>query len=114
MSLMVGDIQEQLDGLVQETVKRIVESVRPRRVILFGSAASGRMGPLSDLDFLVVVSDGVHHRETARRIYRALHRLGAPKDIAVVTESHVQRFADEPSLIIYPALREVREVYREA
>ncbi len=99
--------QEVLDDLV----RRIVEAVHPRRIVLFGSAARGQRGPNSDLDLLVVMPDGVHRRETARQIYRALHRFGVPKDVVVVTETDVLRFGDEPSLVIHPALLEGREIY---
>lgn len=93
-------------------VARIVETVQPRRIILFGSAARGQMGPHSDVDLLVVMPDGVHRRKTAQRLYRTLAGLGIAKDIVVVSESDVRQFADEPSLVICPALREGRELYR--
>lgn len=66
----------------------------------------------SDLDVLVIMPDSAHRRETARQIYPALRRLGTPKDVVVVTESDVARFAHEPSLVIYPALTEGKEIYR--
>ncbi|MCZ7573954.1 MAG: nucleotidyltransferase domain-containing protein [Ardenticatenaceae bacterium] len=119
--------------LLDEVVRRIVESVHPRRIILFGSAARGQMGPNSDLDILGVMPDGIHRRQTARQVYRALHRLGVPntlrgvpkrdgharvspvgEDVVVVTEGDVERFRDEPSLVIYPALLEGKEIYRAA
>jgi len=100
--------QEILDRLVA----KIVETVRPRRIILFGSAARGQMELHSDLDVMVVVPDGAHRRRTARRLYQALSGLGASKDIVVVTETDVRQFSDEPSLVIHPALREGRELYR--
>ncbi len=43
--------------LLDTAVKRIVEIARPLRIILFGSAAEGRMGPDSDLDIVVVVQE---------------------------------------------------------
>ena len=101
-------LPESLKGLVE----RIVRTVQPRRIVLFGSAARGEMGPDSDLDVLVVVTDGTHRRQTARRLYHALWDLGVPKDVVVVTESDVVAFADEPSLVIHPALKEGRELYR--
>ena len=70
------------------------------------------MGPHSDLDFLVVVPDGVHRRRTARQLYRALSGLGVPKDIVVVTESDLNDYGANPSLVIAPAMAEGREVYR--
>jgi predicted nucleotidyltransferase len=100
--------QQVLDRLVA----KILETVQPRRIILFGSAARGQMGPHSDLDLLVVMPDGVHRRKTAQGLYRTLAGLGIAKDIVVVTESDVRQFSEEPSLVICPALREGRELYR--
>jgi uncharacterized protein len=98
--------------VLDRVVATIVETAQPRRIVLFGSAARGQMGPHSDLDVLVVMPDGVHRRQTAQRLYRALAGLGLAKDIVVVTESDVRQFADEPSLVVRPALREGRELYR--
>ena len=98
--------------LVSDLVQRICQAVQPRRIILFGSAARGQMGPNSDLDFLVVMPDGVHRRRTAQTIYRSLMGVGVAKDIVVVTESDVREYGDNPSLVLFPALREGREVYR--
>ena len=40
--------------LLDEIIRRVVEVADPDKIILFGSAARGRMGPNSDLDLLVV------------------------------------------------------------
>jgi len=100
--------------ILNEIVKRIVEEVRPVRVVLFGSAAIGRMGPDSDLDLLVVMPDGAHRRQTAQKIYRSLSGIGIAKDIVVVTESDISNYGENPSLVIYPALKEGRELYHAA
>ena len=42
------------DEILQEIVRRIVAAVRPEKIILFGSAARGKMGPNSDVDLLVI------------------------------------------------------------
>ena len=99
---------------LNEMVRRIVAAVQPLRVVLFGSAAIGRMGPDSDLDLLVVMPDGVHRRQTAQKIYRCLSGIGTAKDIIVVTESDIHNHKDNPSLIIYPALKDGRELYHAA
>jgi uncharacterized protein len=98
--------------VLDRMVAIIVETVHPRRIILFGSAARGRMGPHSDLDLLVVMPDGAHRRRTAEAIYLGLNGIGIAKDIVVVTESDVRDYSDNPSLVLFPALREGREVYR--
>ncbi|SRR6266851_4980486 len=97
--------------MINELVRRIVEVAHPLRVILFGSAARGEMGPHSDLDILVVMPDGVHRRKTTQEIYRRLWGFGFAKDIIVATESDLRKYGDNFSLIYYPALREGREIY---
>lgn len=100
--------------LLNEIVRRIVAAVRPLSVVLFGSAGRGQMGPDSDLDLLVVMPDGTHRRQTARHIYRSLAGIGVAKDIVVVTESDILNYRDNASLVIYPALRDGRELYHAA
>jgi predicted nucleotidyltransferase len=100
--------------LIEEIVRRVTIAVHPLRVILFGSAARGEMGPESDVDLLIVVPDGTRRRDASRKAYRALSGLGVAKDVIVVTESDVKEFGENPSLVIKPALEEGREVYHAA
>lgn len=102
-----GPSKEVLD----EAVRRILSVVKPRRIILFGSASRGNMGPHSDLDFLVIMPDGIHRRRTSQQIFRAMFDLDMPKDIIVVTESDIRDYGKNPSLVIAPALEEGRELY---
>jgi predicted nucleotidyltransferase len=67
--------------VLNEVVDRIVQAVRPQRIVLFESTATGRIGPNSDLDLLVIMPDGVHRRRTAQAIYSNLKGLGLAKDI---------------------------------
>jgi predicted nucleotidyltransferase len=99
------------EHILKDIVKRIVEAVHPQRIILFGSAARGGIGPDSDLDVLVVMPDGTHRRKTAQTIYRSLSGLGIAKDIVVVTETDVQQYGNSPSLVLYPVLRQGKELY---
>jgi len=78
------------------------------------SCSGGEMGPNSDLDLLVVMPDCVHRRRIAQAIYLCLLGLGVAKDVVVVTESDVRDHGENPSLVLFPALREGRELYRAA
>ncbi|MHB9028749.1 MAG: nucleotidyltransferase domain-containing protein [Candidatus Latescibacterota bacterium] len=100
--------------IVSEMVRRIVETVHPLRIILFGSAARGEMGEHSDLDVLVIMSDGVHRRQTAQAIYRSFWGLGFAVDVLVATPSDIQNYGQNPSLVLFPALREGKEIYHAA
>lgn len=97
--------------LLDELVDRIVDAVHPLRIILFGSAARGEMGPHSDIDALIVMPDGSHRGKTTQEIYRHLWGLGFAKDIVVITESDLQQHAENPSLVIKEALEAGRELY---
>lgn len=97
--------------LIDELVRRIVEAVHPLRIILFGSAARGEMGPNSDLDVLVVMPDGIHRRKTAQEIYRHIWGFGFAKDIVVVTENDIREYGSNPYMVIKNALEEGRELY---
>lgn len=98
-------------SLLDEITARIIGVAQPNRIILFGSAAEGRMGPDSDIDLLVVMPDGIHRRNTAKAIFKKLAGMGFSKDIVVVTESDVINNRDNPSLVIYPALKNGKELY---
>ena len=99
------------EEVLQDVVRRIVEAADPDQIILFGSAATGRMGPNSDLDLLVVKAGDYKQSEVTRTIYRSLRDLEHPKDVIVVTPQHVERYKDCTALVIYPALKEGRILY---
>lgn len=96
---------------IDQLVKQIVQLVNPLRVILFGSAARGEMGPDSDVDILVVVPDGTHRRQTAQKLYRDVRNVGVPFDVVVATATDIQKHKDNIGLIYRSVLREGKEVY---
>ena len=96
---------------IELLVRRIIELVQPLRIILFGSAARGEMGPNSDIDVLVIMPDGVHRRRTAQLLYRQIRGLGVPFDILVATPNDLEMHKDNIGLIYRSILREGREVY---
>ena len=100
------------EDLLNDVVRRITEAVSPKRIILFGSAATLDRGKPGDLDLLIVMANGMHRRETSMALHRKLAGLGIAKDIVVVTEKDLLEHEGNPSLVLYPALREGREWYR--
>lgn len=99
------------EEVLRDIVQRVVRVAHPEKIILFGSAVKGEMGPNSDVDLLVVVKPGVHRRKLAGEIYKNLIGVGQAVDIIVVTAEDVERYADSPMLVIEPALREGKVVY---
>ena len=97
-------------AILDDIIKRIVETAQPERIILFGSAVRGEMGPHSDVD-LLIVREGGHSRELVGKIYRNLHGVGAAVDAVMVSPADVERYEDSHALIIKQALAEGRVVY---
>lgn len=95
---------------LDEIVRRIVEVAEPERIILFGSAARGDMGPNSDVD-LLVVKPGAHRRRLAQDIYMSLYGVGQAVELVVVTPEDIERYGDAIGLVIEPALREGKTIY---
>jgi len=98
------------DESFREVIRRIVATAHPEKIILFGSAARGKLKPESDLDLLVVKS-GVHRRHLAQEIYQNLVGVGRAVDIVVVTPEDIERYGRSPALIIESALSDGRVVY---
>ncbi len=98
---------------VEEVVRRIVHAAQPEKIILFGSAARGEMGPHSDLDFLII-KGGAHRRELTDKIRLALRGVNAAVDLVVATPEDIERYKDSHPLIYKPALREGVVVYDAA
>ncbi|MEW6301136.1 MAG: nucleotidyltransferase domain-containing protein [Thermodesulfobacteriota bacterium] len=97
---------------IEAAVKRIVSVAHPRKVILFGSAVTGKPDIHSDVDILVVTGNEVESsRKESVRIRRALRGITMPMDILVIPEKRLQELADQPGLVYREAVRHGRIVY---
>src|SRR5215471_11660713 len=99
------------EKILQEIIRRVVEVAKPEKIILFGSAARGEMGPHSDVDLLVVKKGEFDRSRLVGDIYMKLHGAGQAVDVIVVTPKEVERYRNTHCLVIASALREGREVY---
>ena len=98
-------------AMLGELVLRVKAAMQPLRIILFGSAARGRLGPNSDLDILVVAADGTRCRQAAQAVYQRLIGFAWPVDVIVATETDLRENASNFSLVYFPALREGKVIY---
>jgi len=95
---------------LREIVRRIVEVAEPERIVMFGSAARGEMGPHSDIDLLVIKA-GAHRRHLAEDIHERMVGVGQAVDVVVATPDDIDRYGNSPALIYRPALRDGTVVY---
>lgn len=99
----MGQVKQKV---LDEIIRRIVEVAQPEKIIMFGSAVRGEMGPNSDVDLLVVKSNVAHRGRLAGDIYMNLIGAGQAVDVIVVTPEDIEQYKDAIGLVIKPALRE--------
>jgi predicted nucleotidyltransferase len=97
--------------IMDDLISRIVGAVHPIRIVLFGSAARGEMGPDSDIDVMVVMPDGTHRLHAARYLYQRLSGFGYPVDIVVTTPGVLERHKHSIGLIYRTVVAEGKEIY---
>ena len=97
---------------IDAAIRTIVKHERPRKVIVFGSAAQGATDRNSDVDILVVTrTNPASSRKASVRIRRALRGISMPMDILVISEPRLRRLAARPGLIYREALERGKVVY---
>ena len=107
------EIKEVDHSVIEEVVKRIVESIHPEKIILFGSYASGHPHAGSDLDILVVMESNLPHYKRAVPIYKALAGLLIPKDVLVYTQEEINAWSEVPHAFITTVMKKGRILYEK-
>ncbi len=97
--------------ILADIVKRIVLAAKPEKIVLFGSAARGEMGPDSDYDLLVIKGGKFNRRRLTTVICRQLSGADAAVGVMVITPEEVERYRETHCLMICPALRVGSVVY---
>lgn len=94
---------------------RIVETVHPERIILFGSHARGEATPDSDVDLLVITTEAYDAHNSRRkilaRLWRSLARIRTPVDLVLSSIDEVEQWRDTTNHLIARALREGKVLY---
>lgn len=104
-------MQAGMKRTLAQMVKRIVKRFAPDQIILFGSHATGKAGPDSDVDLLVVMTPARSKAEQELEILRLLRRYRVPKDVVVTTPEDFGWRRKVPGTIERPAALEGRVLY---
>jgi predicted nucleotidyltransferase len=100
--------------LVRDIVERLTRVAEPDRIILFGSGATGRMTPDSDVDLLVLQPGVRDPRLESRRLRTALTGLPVPFDVIVMSTARFEETKSVIGGIAYPANRYGKVIYEVA
>jgi predicted nucleotidyltransferase len=100
------------EELLQEIRRRVVEAIRPEKIVLFGSHAWGAPGVESDVDlYIVAQAAGEPSYRRARAVYRALRGIGVPVDVVTQTPEEAERKKRVPASLVRRILLHGRVLY---
>jgi len=72
-----------LENIFDNIIKKIVETINPKSIILFGSFSNGKNNKDSDIDICVLVNDTNGLRKIAGKLYLLLADEDYPIDLIV-------------------------------
>ena len=105
-------------GISKDTIKGIIQRIgrvaKPDRIILFGSAATGKMTAESDIDLLILEKNPRKRREQSLRIREALSEIGYPVDVIVMKTEFFEESKNVIGGIAYPANKYGKVIYEAA
>lgn len=96
---------------MDEIVRRIVATMHPRKIVLFGSRARGEARPSSDIDLLVIADSDEPRYRRSRALYGALRHIMVPMDILVYTPNEVEEWSQVRQAFVTSVVREGKVLY---
>jgi predicted nucleotidyltransferase len=97
--------------LIEGIVLRIVETIHPEKIILFGSRARGDVRPGSDIDLLVIADSTQPRYRRSAPLYGALSDILVSMDILVYTPEEVEEWSGVRQAFVTTAVREGKVLY---
>jgi uncharacterized protein len=98
--------------LLDQITQRLVSSLKPEQIILFGSYAYGEPNEDSDIDLLVIVSQSDEPRyRRARKAYKSLRGISTPTDVIVMTREEVERKINVRSSLVNRVIHDGKILY---
>jgi uncharacterized protein len=113
-SRALTDRPEVTPDLLSDIARRIVESFRPEKIVLFGSYAGGRPGPDSDIDLLIIMETGDDPAERVRKIRRVAKVTYLPMDVIVRTPAEIRERISLGDSFIVDILAQGKTLYDRA
>ena len=99
---------------IGKAVDLLREAANPRKIILFGSYATGEADDGSDVDLLVVEDQVGDIMAEMVRLRRAISPLRIPADVIVVSEAHYKYWSDTPGNLMFEVAMDGKVLYEAA
>jgi uncharacterized protein len=96
---------------IDKITRQIIEKYRPEKIILFGSAARGNLGPDSDADFLIIKTDTpLYGADRIRELSRMIDR-DIPVDLLVYRPEELEQRLKMGDPFLKAILKEGKVLY---
>ena len=96
----------QIPGFVGDIVSRILETISPEKILLFGSHTTGNASDDSDVDLLIIMNTELRPAERQRMVSRLLYPRFKPLDIVVKTPEEIKAAQKRVDPFIHEILQE--------
>lgn len=96
---------------LRPAVQKIVDELKPEKIILFGSYAYGRPTPHSDVDLLVVLKTNASLTERSWKVSRLLLPRPFPVDILVKTPKEIEKALKSGDFFVQEILTRGKVLY---
>lgn len=107
----MDELDARQDELLRTITTRIAETIRPEKIILFGSWARGERGPHSDIDLLIIQESDLSRPQRYAQVRRLFWGMGVPMDILFYTPEKFARYQSVPGSFTYTVAREGKVLY---
>jgi predicted nucleotidyltransferase len=97
--------------LVDEIVKRIVSTMNPLKIVLFGSYAYGIPDKDSDLDLVIIKEQVDSKSRESVSVWKLLEDIPIAKDILLVSESEYDFYKHEAGSVFRTIHEKGVEIY---
>ena len=96
---------------IEEIKEKIVKTIAPEKIILFGSYATGGTKEESDIDLVVIWNSDLNPHKKNLFLSRLFPKRDFSLDIFAFTKEEAEKFKDIAGTILYEAFHHGKVIY---
>ena len=96
---------------LRPAIQKIVDKLKPEKIVLFGSYAYGLPNPHSDVDLLIVLKTNASLKERSWKVSRLLLPRPFPVDILVKTPKEIEKAVKSGDFFLQEILTRGKTLY---
>ena len=101
------------EEIINKITERLVQSLKPEKIILFGSYAEGRATPESDIDILTVTDERLSPQYRYSLSHKLFNDFPIVVQLILITPDNYEETKDVIGGIAYPASNHGRILYEK-